>query len=383
MAMALAGAAAAWAQKAPPAPLKGKIALTPEPSPPSGREKWRVQYDYDRTDSSFHIRDLKFASPLRGVAVGVLEERGKLKPAALVTADGGQKWEFVSLREHPVCLFALDERNIWLVTDRGVWKSAESGRSWSKLAALRGLTCAAFLSESRGFAAGASKAVYETADGGRKWTKVAAAAGAPGTPQYTTFLALGFASPQVGMIAGVSRPPRRVEPAEPSWVDPEQSRIRQRPNLVVVLQTSDGGATWRTDSTSIFGAITRLSLVTEGRSMALVEFGEGFWLPSEVHAIDLRTGRSETAFRRQDRNVTDVLVFPRGSGWLAAVEPPGRLPNVPVPGKVRFLVSDDLKRWRETDVDYRATARRVVLASAGPEHLWAATDSGMILKLER
>jgi hypothetical protein len=41
-----------------------------------------------------------------------------------------------------------------------------------------------------------------------------------------------------------------------------------------------------------------------------------------------------------------------------------------------------LKRWRETEVDYRATARRVVLASAGPEQLWAATDSGMILRLE-
>jgi hypothetical protein len=32
-------------------------------------------------------------------------------------------------------------------------------------------------------------------------------------------------------------------------------------------------------------------------------------------------------------------------------------------------------------VDYRAVARRVILATAGPDHVWAATDTGMILKL--
>jgi photosystem II stability/assembly factor-like uncharacterized protein len=369
--------------QAQPSPLKGKVPLTPEPAPPSGRERWRVQFFHDRNDSEYVIRDLKFASPLRGVAVGVLQERGKSKPAALVTGDGGKKWEFISLPEEPVSLFALDERNVWLVTERGVWKTVEAGRSWNKLASLRGLTGVVFVSESLGFAVGFPKAVYETRDGGKKWTKVTAAEKAQGTPQYTTFLAAAFASPKVGMIAGVSRPPRRAPPQIPEWVDPEEARRRQLPNLVILLQTVDGGVTWRADASSIFGAVTRLSLVTQGRSLALIQFNPGFWLPAEVHAIDLRTGGSEAVFRRDNRNVTDVLVLPGGPGWLAAVEPPGRLPDAPVPGKVKILVSEDLKWWRETEVDYRANARRAVLAAAGGDHLWAATDTGMILKMER
>lgn len=381
----LAGAvlAAAAAFGAQPSPVKGKVPLTPEPAPPSGRERWRVQFFHDQNDSTYVIRDLKFASPSRGVAVGVLQERGKSKPAALVTNDGGNRWEFVHLQEDPVSLFALDERNVWLVTERGVWKSAEAGRSWVKLAALRGLTGAVFLSESHGFAVGFPKAVYETHDGGKKWTKVKAAEQAQGTAQYTTFLAVAFASPKVGMIAGVSRPPRRAPLETPAWVDPEEARRRQLPNLVVLLQTIDGGATWRADASSIFGSVTRLSLVTEGRSLALIQFNPEFWLPAEVHAIDLRTGASEPVFRRDNRNVTDVLALPGGSGWLAAVEPPGRLPDAPVPGKLKMLVSDDLKWWRETEVDYRASARRAILAAAGPDHLWVATDTGMILKMDR
>jgi hypothetical protein len=32
-------------------------------------------------------------------------------------------------------------------------------------------------------------------------------------------------------------------------------------------------------------------------------------------------------------------------------------------------------------VDYRAVARRVILAAASPDDVWIATDTGMILKL--
>jgi hypothetical protein len=41
--------------------------------------------------------------------------------------------------------------------------------------------------------------------------------------------------------------------------------------------------------------------------------------------------------------------------------------------------SGDLVNWVESEVDYRAVARRVILATAG-EHIWAATDTGMILR---
>ncbi len=37
--------------------------------------------------------------------------------------------------------------------------------------------------------------------------------------------------------------------------------------------------------------------------------------------------------------------------------------------------------WDEMKVDYRAVARTVMLAGPDAEHVWAATDTGMILHL--
>ena len=51
-----------------------------------------------------------------------------------------------------------------------------------------------------------------------------------------------------------------------------------------------------------------------------------------------------------------------------------------IPGKVHILRSDGLENWDEMLVDYRAVARRVWLASPG-NGIWAATDTGIILKL--
>jgi len=46
-----------------------------------------------------------------------------------------------------------------------------------------------------------------------------------------------------------------------------------------------------------------------------------------------------------------------------------------------MLESRDLKNWSEMPVDYRAVAQSLVLAGPDPDHLWAATDTGMILHL--
>jgi hypothetical protein len=88
-----------------------------------------------------------------------------------------------------------------------------------------------------------------------------------------------------------------------------------------------------------------------------------------------------SAFKQKDRRVTDAILFPDGHAFLAAAEPPGRLRSAPVPGKVKMLMSVDLVNWTEMPVDYRAVAQTVVLAGPDPSHVWAATDTGMILRL--
>jgi len=39
-----------------------------------------------------------------------------------------------------------------------------------------------------------------------------------------------------------------------------------------------------------------------------------------------------------------------------------------------------LENWTEMSVDYRAVARRAMISGPDPQHVWVATDTGMILK---
>ena len=64
-----------------------------------------------------------------------------------------------------------------------------------------------------------------------------------------------------------------------------------------------------------------------------------------------------------------------------SVEPPGNSTLVPIPGKLKILKSDDLKVWREMEVDYRAVAQRAIIAAPDAQHMWVATDTGAILML--
>jgi hypothetical protein len=45
------------------------------------------------------------------------------------------------------------------------------------------------------------------------------------------------------------------------------------------------------------------------------------------------------------------------------------------------LTTTDFVKWNEMKVDKRAAGVRVLLAGPDAEHLWAATDTGMLLKM--
>jgi hypothetical protein len=50
---------------------------------------------------------------------------------------------------------------------------------------------------------------------------------------------------------------------------------------------------------------------------------------------------------------------------------------------VQVLTSTDLTNWTPIPVDYRAEANSAILAASDDDHLWLATNTGMILKLVR
>jgi len=350
----------------------------------AAERKWELQYFLDEDRSSFKLYDLKFPSQRVGVAVGTMtdDDRGG-KPAALITTDGGAQWRVEKLKEVGLSLFFLNDSLGWMVTTKGIWRTQEGGRSWSKISSLRNVLRVYFLSPDRGWAVGLRKSVYETQDGGKKWVKLPAAQEPKTKADQTVYGTIDFATPEAGMIAGWHRAPRRSDRGLPEWIDPAAAELRHEwPGVTIFLQTKDGGKTWTSSTASTFGQVSRLDLSPAGVGLGLVEMTSpmGEW-PSEVYRIDWRTGGNQRVFREKAVAITDVAIFSSGVAYIVGIERPGRLRQSPIPGKVRVLRSADLKTWTRMDVDYRATASRATLAGVDGDHVWVGTDTGMILAL--
>jgi photosystem II stability/assembly factor-like uncharacterized protein len=345
--------------------------------------KWQVSYFYDKDNSSLVINDLQFPSPARGVAAGYLEEKGDSKPVSVTTDDGGARWTVSKLKAVPISLFFLNDKLGWMVTPDGIWRTVDAGREWREIPKSPKLLMKVyFLDEVRGFAIGAHKLAYQTEDGGKTWEPIAAAADPHTDPEYTVYNNITFVTGRTGLISGFSAPPRAGDSGKPDWLDPQDVTTRREwPHLSIMLDTRDGGKTWKPSTASMFGRITRESFLPNGRGLGLIEFTDTFKWPSEVHLIDGTTGKSSIVYNATDRAITDVLLLPSGTGYLAGVEVVGKLQHTPIPGKLKILRSEDSSDWRETEVDYRATAVRAMLRAAGDGSLWVATDTGMILKL--
>jgi hypothetical protein len=347
-------------------------------------ERWAIQYFHDQKDSSLSIQDMKFPSLRRGVAVGALTERGKTHPVSLTTSDGGATWSTQRTQEYGRSLFFLNDSLGWMVTNEGLWKTVESGRTWTKLPksdATKWLHQVCFLDENKGWAVGERKSVYMTVDGGKKWSPVDAVDKLDTRPEYTTFRAIAFADALTGMIVGQSAPPPPPSPL-PEYLRPELSNRRELPHLTIILETRDGGKTWKPSTTSVFGQIAKVALLPDGTALSLLQFRGAFDHPAEMHVINWKTGSTARSVAGAKRAITDIALTANGTAYAVAIEPPGKMNWGPVPGKVKVLKSADLKAWTDMAVDYRAVGRSAVLAVVDETHAWIATDTGMILRLQ-
>ncbi len=346
--------------------------------------KWQMRYFYDQEKSYFEFVDLQFPSAQRGLAVGEIVEGNHERPAEVVTSDGGAHWQVQHLEEAPVSLFFLNEGLGWMVTSKGLWQTTEAGKTWRKVGRLpEEIFRVYFTDEKTGFAAGIKKKVFQTSDGGQHWEPVPAAAELPGDPEHSAYTWIAFVNPQFGIVTGWNMPPQR-EARLPDWVDPEAAtKRRDFPHLSYSLGTDNGGKTWTTNSASTFGEITRVRLQPNGTGLSLLEFSNAFRYPAEVYKINLKTGKSESVYRDPQLAISDIWLTPDGTAYLGGAQALGKIRNV-VPGKIMVLKSQgpDLGAWTEMPVDYRAVANRVFFSAAGADHLWMATDQGMILELQ-
>ncbi len=349
--------------------------------PASADERWEIQYQYRQADSTLTINDLTFPDTTRGIACGFTTDRhDKNHPLVLLTTDAGKTWAEINVKEACLSLFFLSDGTGWMVTDDGLWSSEEGGRAWVKSkTAPPNLLRIYFFNHDHGFAAGRQKHVFETKDGGATWTPLEIAATAPGDPVYTTYGDISF-NGNMGIISGWNIPPHR---GGPDWMDPKEADPqRQVPHVTVLLQTKTGGNSWTEQHISLFGQITRMSLSSKDTGLGLVEFKDQFDYPSEVYRIDLTDGNNQLSYRAKNRAITDIRLFDNSTrGLIVGYETNGPVYRSPIPGKLKVLTSNDLENWTEMEVDYKAVARSALITGPDDQHVWIATDTGMILKL--
>ena len=334
-------------------------------------QELKVAYAHEVARERLVFTAFAFPSAVRGIAAGVIRntEGSATQAIALVTSDGGASWNQVTLEEVPVSVFLLDEARGWMVTEQGIWKTADSGLSWTRLSRhpRDSIAQVLFLDSQHGFAVGREKTVLETRDGGSSWNAVPEAAEPTGNPAYTGYSHIAFADGQRGLIVGSSAPPGA------------EKNPRLAPTMTVQLQTLNGGIVWASSAAPLFGRVSGLSL-TRSDGLIVFAYADTFEAPSEVYRLDLRTGGTTSVFKQKDRLVTGMALF-NGQAFLAVTEPKARAN--PARGKLHFLSTTDFMKWTELKVDKRAMGARVLLAGADAEHLWAATDTGMLLRLVR
>lgn len=381
---------AAWAQTQPRWSVEPIPARPPAP-PSQGRgpfagKRWRLQFLFDDDKWTSLLADLCCPAPDRALAALWLESGSRKRFSVMVSREPGAPWTEVPLKERPVSFFALNERHVWLVGEKSLWFSSESGFAWEKLAlpkSSRGRPAQRvhFLDTRNGWAYGPGKTFHRTLDGGATWKPVAECAALQLKEENTVWTSMTFLDAQNGLIAGYNDPRMSEEAPLPEWMLPERvQRRRPVPVTTAAGETRDGGETWKFSVTSAFGR--NVCLRSRGdRGIAIYHYGENFPFPGEVFALDFRTGRSRPVFRRSDYHLHDAALLENGGVILAAIQFSGRLRASPVPGKLRILYSRDLERWEQMGVDYRAEGHRSVLAVPAPDSLWVATDPGCILRL--
>jgi len=102
---------------------------------PAAAQKWTIQYFFDEMKQEMEIVDLAFPTAERGVAAGAIYDKasGKEKDVSLTTSDGGSHWSLQTLKEYPRSIYFLNDSMGWMVTDKGLWFTEESGKTWKKL----------------------------------------------------------------------------------------------------------------------------------------------------------------------------------------------------------------------------------------------------------
>jgi photosystem II stability/assembly factor-like uncharacterized protein len=311
----------------------------------------------------------------------VEKDKGRPDPWSVITRDGGEHWTSRKPSESPMSLFFLNDTTGWMVTARGLWNTRDAGETWKKIKSGQGCLRVFFADPLHGWLVGSGRVFEETSDGGTRWVGVPDAAKLPGSPADITLEYVHFSNPLQGTVVGEVA--GRSDRSSPAWVNPDRARYPPPPDGGVIGgQTVDGGRTWTWGSVGLYQRLAATAFPTADHGWLVFGADSPTQGYSEVTERNWSAAKSTTLYRLDGARISGLDTGPDGSLVLAAVQVQGKLADTPVPGKVRIFTGDAFSTLREETVDYRAVARRIVLARAGSAW-FAATDTGMILRRQR
>jgi photosystem II stability/assembly factor-like uncharacterized protein len=305
---------------------------------PSAQAAWRRQ----QTGTFAWLHSVFFVNESRGWAVGG-------KGALLSTADGGERWE---LRPRPVedamhDLFFTDALTGWIVCERSIFapmrkdesvsyllKTTDGGETWSRVEVTRGedvdvkLVGLRFADAAHGWVYGEEGVLYATSDGGATWSRQR-------VPTRHLLLGASFVDARTGWLSGGGLTILSTTDGGATWLAgtvyaPADSTNAQqfattsrRLNAVsfadartgwavgaggAVFSTSDGGRTWRPQSSGVVSDLSDVKFLDRAEGWAVG--GEG----TVLHTTD--GGRTWKAEARQTNHALERLFFfGRKRGW--------------------------------------------------------------------
>lgn len=335
---------------------------------------WQLKFQLDEDKRQLQLVDLAFTSPETGVAVGLLTQKDKTKPAVLVSGDGGSTWS-ISEADDVGRMFFLNRNLGWMAGTKGIYRTTTAGKTWEKIARLKNIGQVAFLDEERGWAVGADRQFLQTTDGGRRWIRVKEVDDLKTRKEATVFTCLSFPSRDDVAALAYFSPVLAEDSRQPPVVsEPE------RPGTLISFQSADRGATWKQDQTSIFGRPAKL-ITSNGMGLLLLRFAHSFELASVIYSMKYHSEKLSVAFRQAKWIVTDIAAGPDGTVYAVSVERPGQLPAPVYPTKVRVWESKDLEKWSFSDLDYKIQAMNPKLTVSPDGRVWVMTDVGGSLVL--
>ncbi|MBN1893895.1 T9SS type A sorting domain-containing protein [bacterium] len=306
---------------------------------------------------------IRFMDPDTGLAVGFtgyLDDIGGLQKQSGViirTTDGGLSWSENNPESIPAlnAICQADSGTGWAVGINGILlNSSNHGRTWeSKSSGAAGLLTSVFcLDPDTGWIAGPGT-IIKTTNGGLNWTPGNNPfAGDPHGPLYT-YRSLQFVNSRKGYVLA-------------SFVQQTGMSIDLTANL---LETEDGGSTWRIKRTEPLYYYMDLKMLDPDTGYVLggyVDFTAGAFKPVLYQTTDGAVTWKKTPGNLPNTEFYSMDFIDAKTGWLAGYS-----------GSIH-KTTDGGNSWKQ----YRTGIRNVAFESvdfADARHGWAAGSDGIVV----